>query len=95
MGSSAINRTGLEPSARLTSADKLVREGQQKEKTMKRTPKKLTLNRDTVRNLSAPEMLGAAAGNVGTIRECSVYLTCVCTQSCGGTCYPAGTCFFC
>jgi len=30
-GSSAILRTGLEPTDRLTSADKLVREGQQKE----------------------------------------------------------------
>jgi hypothetical protein len=64
---------------------------------VKRTSKKLTLNRDTLRSLSAPS-LRQAAGGFNTqpycTNRCTAYVSC--GQSCGGTCDPnVGTCFFC
>jgi hypothetical protein len=61
---------------------------------VKRSLKTLKLNRDTLRSLTAPSLRQAAAGDQGT-KGCTAYASCGCTQSCGGTCYPHNTCFFC
>jgi hypothetical protein len=60
---------------------------------MKRTPKKLSLNRDTLCTLADPGLQHAAAGIVGTRGgQCTDYITCI---SC--TCPPltAGSCVLC
>jgi hypothetical protein len=60
---------------------------------MKKSSKKLTLNRDTLLSLNAQSLRDAAAGIRGSA-QCSNYISC--QQSCGGTCNPlVGTCFFC
>jgi hypothetical protein len=72
-------------------------QGKKEERIMKKSSKKLTLNRDTLRNLGAPS-LEAAAGGAVTNYRCTIYCTAYvsCPQSCGGTCNPqVGTCFFC
>lgn len=54
---------------------------------MNKNRKKLTLNRDTVRSLSAPALAEVAAGAVGTHQSCTCYVTCVsCAGSCVATC---------
>jgi hypothetical protein len=45
---------------------------------MKRTPKKLSLNRDTICTLADPRLHQAAAGIQGTrVGQCTNYITCV------------------
>jgi hypothetical protein len=51
---------------------------------VKKDRKKLTLNRDTVRALSAPALGEVAAAAVGTHQSCSCYITC--WASCRGSC---------
>ena len=58
---------------------------------MKKDRKKLTLNRDTVRSLSAPALGEVAAAAAGTYQSCSCYITCwaSCRGTCAGSvCYP-------
>jgi hypothetical protein len=50
---------------------------------VKKTQKKLALNRDTLRSLSTPALGEAVGAAVGTRQSCSCYITCA---SCGGTC---------
>jgi hypothetical protein len=61
---------------------------------MKKSNRKLTLNRDTVRNLS-PNALEAVGGAALTKGVCLVtVLTCqitVCNQTCGINCVAPGT----
>jgi hypothetical protein len=45
--------------------------------------RKLTLNRDTLRNLAAPSLMDPAGGAAGSFPRCSGACTPV---SCGGTC---------
>ncbi|MBV8200471.1 MAG: hypothetical protein JOZ15_07585 [Acidobacteria bacterium] len=60
---------------------------------MKKSSKKLTLNRDTLLTLAATSLRDAAAG-AKTSTQCTQYVSC--PQSCGGTCdIHANTCFFC
>jgi hypothetical protein len=54
---------------------------------MKRTRKKLALNRDTVRSLTTPTLGEVVGGGTGT------NWTCTCVVSCAGTC--GGSCFTC
>jgi hypothetical protein len=56
---------------------------------MKRTAKKLSLNRDTIRTLSGTRLQQAAAGIPGTALGCTLFV------SCGGTCVCTGTCVIC
>lgn len=48
---------------------------------MKKTRKKLTLNRDTLCSLTTPALSQAAGDGTGT-RTCTLVVTCGCTISC-------------
>ncbi|HVR09089.1 MAG TPA: hypothetical protein VMW75_13655 [Thermoanaerobaculia bacterium] len=63
---------------------------------MKRNGKKLTLHRETVRELSSPALAAAVAGNRGT-NPCTNYVTCAYTvcANCTVTCATCETCLTC
>jgi hypothetical protein len=58
---------------------------------MKKTHKKLTLNRDTVRSLTAPALGQAVGAAIGTRQSCSCYVTCASCVSCDPTCNSCPT----
>ncbi len=63
---------------------------------MKSKAKKLSLNRDTLRDLAAPALAAVAGGAKGTA-VCSNYVTCNYTNcaNCTVTCATCNTCLTC
>jgi hypothetical protein len=57
----------------------------QKERTLKKSVKRLALNRDTVRNLSGPDLQEAAAAGI-SVAPSVLCPTLSCRFSCLGTC---------
>lgn len=61
---------------------------------MKKHARKLTLHRETVRNLKGRDLNGIAAGsNSDTSCRCFINTGCNCASQGGTDCYPPSACF--